>query len=157
MARKARIGVATSKRCLDYLLEKKVVTREVFGRLYQYKLNEDNILTRQIKVAASIAEINESVLVEELIKRFPEITSIVLFGSVATGRDTPKSDIDILVISHKEIKLKPLNAEKMIKRELSIIKYLHSEWRRKAETDKLFYDRVIIEGLPLFGEMPVVK
>jgi predicted nucleotidyltransferase len=157
LAKKAEVGVATAKRCLDYLLEKKIVNRKIIGRLYQFRLNEDNILTRQLKITMSVAEINESELVDELIARYPQIISIILFGSVATGTDTPRSDIDILIISQKQIKIKSLNAEQKLKRELVIIKYLHSEWRKKAETDKAFYDRVIVEGMPLYGELPVVK
>ncbi len=45
----------------------------------------------------------------------------------------------------------------MLKKELAIIKYQHSEWRRKAEIDKVFYDSVIIEGISLYGQLPVVK
>ena len=157
LARKAKIGVATSKRCFDYLLKECIVKREIIGRLYQYKLNEENILTKQLKIAMSIAEINESKLVGELKAKYPQITSIILFGSVATGTDTSDSDVDILIISQREIKLKPLNAEKKLKRELTVIKYLHSEWRHKSKTDKAFYDKVIVEGIPLYGELPVVK
>jgi predicted nucleotidyltransferase len=157
LARKADVGVATAKRCFDYLLEKEIVKREVLGRLYQYKLNEDNILTRQLKIAMSIAGINESGFVKELVTKHPQIISIVLFGSVATGTDMPNSDIDTLIISRNAIKIKPLEAEKKLRRELSIVKYLYSEWRKKAETDKAFYDRIIVEGIPLYGEMPVVK
>lgn len=157
LAKKAKVGVATSKRCFDYLFEKSLVKKEVIGKLYQYNLNEDNILTRYLKIAISIAEINESGLIEELTEKYPQITSIVLFGSTATGTDTPSSDIDILIVSRKNIKIKPLEAEKKIKRELSIVKYLSSEWKKKAETDKAFYDKVITEGIPLYGELPVVK
>lgn len=157
LARNANVGVATAKRCLDYLLEKKIVKREVLGRLYQYKLNDESILLRQLKIALSIAELEESGLVNELLASYPEIIAIILFGSAATGGDTPKSDIDVLVISRKNFKIKALHAEKALKKEVSIVKYLHSEWRKKAENDKAFYDRIIAEGLPLHGELPMVR
>jgi len=156
LAKKAKVGVATSKRCLDYLLEKNIVKREIFGRLYQYKFDDENILTRQLKIAMSAAEIEESGLVDELVEMFPQIISIILFGSVANGKDNPDSDIDVLIVSKKEIKIRPLKAEKKLRRELSIVKYLYSDWRKKAKTDKVFYDKVIVGGIPLYGEMPVV-
>lgn len=156
LAKKAKVSVSTSKRCFDYLLEKDIVRRDVIGKLYQFKLNEENILTRQFKIAFSIAEINDSGLVEELIT-IPQITSITLFGSIALGTDTPNSDIDILIITNKDVKLKPLEAEKKLKKELSIIKYSHSEWRKKAETEKVFYEKIIIDGIPLYGELPVIR
>lgn len=157
LAREADVGVATSKRCFDYLLEKEIVKREVIGRLYQYRLNEDNVLCRQLKIAMSVAEISESGLVKELVAKYPQIISIVLFGSTATGTDAPNSDIDVLVLSMKALRIAPLNAEKKLKRELSLVSCPYPEWRKKAVTDKAFYDKVIVEGIPLCGEMPVVR
>ena len=51
----------------------------------------------------------------------------------------------------------PLKAEKIMKRELSVIKYSYQDWRKKAESDKPFYDNIIVEGIPLYGETPMVK
>ncbi|NQU78783.1 nucleotidyltransferase domain-containing protein [Candidatus Woesearchaeota archaeon] len=157
LAKKAGVGVATAKRCFDYLLKKGIVKRKVIGRLYQFRLDDENILTRQLKISLSIAGITESGLVDELTAAYPQITSITLFGSVAKGTDNPSSDIDILIISRKPIRLKPLAAEKRLERELSVVKYVHPDWRKKAKIDKAFYDGVIIEGMSLYGELPVVK
>jgi len=110
-----------------------------------------------LKISLSIAGITESGLVDELTAAYPQITSITLFGSVAKGTDNPSSDIDILIISRKPIRLKPLAAEKRLERELSVVKYVHPDWRKKAKIDKAFYDGVIIEGMSLYGELPVVK
>ena len=157
LSRNAKVGVATAKRCLDYLFEKKIVKRDVIARLYQYKLDESNILTKQLKISMSIAEINESSMIEELTSSYPGVISITLYGSAANGTDNPKSDIDILIISQKDIKVKPLKSEKKLKKELSLIKYTYKEWKNKAESDKPFYDRVISEGIPVYGEIPMVK
>jgi len=157
LARKAEVGVATSKRCLDYLFENKVVKRKVIGRLYQYQLDQENFLTRQLKTTMSLAEIRKSGLIEEILEKQPNVLSIVLYGSVSTGKDTMKSDIDLLIISTNKLKIGLLKSEKTLKRELSIINYSHSEWRKKSLTDKPFYDSVITEGTRLFGEMPVVR
>ena len=80
-----------------------------------------------------------------------------MYGSSARGEDTKKSDIDTLIISRKPIKLKPFKSEKKIGRELTFVAYTLHEWRKKAYTDKPFYDRVIIDGIVLYGEKPVVK
>jgi len=102
-------------------------------------------------------EISESKLVEELIERFSEISSVVLYGYAARGEDNDKSDIDILVVSRKKTRITGLKAERMLKRELTILSYSSQEWRDKARNDKVFYDRVMIDGLVLYGEMPVVN
>ena len=39
LAKDAKIGLATSKRCLDYLYQKKILKRQTYGRLYQYTLD----------------------------------------------------------------------------------------------------------------------
>ena len=86
-----------------------------------------------------------------------EIIGVYLVGSYARGEENDDSDIDILIISRKEIKLRPLAGEKNLNRELSIIKYTLSEWRRKSRSDAVFYQRVIIDGISLYGELPVVQ
>ena len=157
LAKKSKVSVASAKRCLDYLFEKKIIKREILGKLHQLAFDNSSILTRQLKIAFSIAEICESSIIEELTNNYQDIFSITLFGSIAQGKDTPNSDIDILIISRKEIKLRPLAGEKNLNRELSIIKYTLSEWRRKSRSDAVFYQRVIIDGISLYGELPVMQ
>ncbi len=156
-AKKAGVGVATAKRVLDYLVRRGLVRREILGRLYLHRLDRENVLTRQLKRAFSVAEVMESGLVEELLTVYPHITSVVLFGSAATGMDTSESDIDVLIISRKTLQIGPLQAEKRIARELSLLSCSYSEWKGKAEKERAFYESVILDGLPLYGELPVVK
>jgi len=156
LARKAKIGVSTAKHCLDYLFEKDIVKKQVFGRMYQFEINNENILARQFKITMTVAELEDSGLVKELLQEYPSILSIVLFGSAASGRDSSASDIDILIIASKEIKIIPLKAEKRLKREVSIIKYAYTGWKRKARNDKVFYEKIITEGIALYGELPIV-
>lgn len=155
LAKAAGIGIGTSKQCLDWLLAKEIVKRKVIGKTYQHSLNVDNILTRYAKILVSLNDIQESGIIKELLD-FP-IISVVLYGSVARGDDSPASDIDLLVIAGKEIKIKSMHFGKNLKREVTIICNTLPEWRRKAKEDKPFYDRVIIEGIPLYGELPVVR
>ncbi len=156
-AKKARVGVATAKRVLDYLVERGLVKREILGRLYLHRLDNENVLTRQLKRAFSVAEVIESGLVEELLTVYPHITSVVLFGSVATGTDTSGSDIDVLIISRRTLHIGPLQAEKKLTRELSLLSCSYPKWKGKAENERAFYESVILDGLPLYGELPVVR
>lgn len=77
------------------------------------------------------------------LKRMPEVKAIYLFGSYATGKQKPVSDIDICVITEKNI---PTS------KKLEILSYAG----RKVEIS-LFYDlpisvkaKIFREGLPLF-------
>ena len=77
----------------------------MIGRLYQYQLDQENFLTRQLKTTMSLAEIRKSGLIEEILEKQPNVLSIVLYGSVSTGKDTMKSDIDLLIISTNKLKI----------------------------------------------------
>ncbi len=81
-------------------------------------------------------------VVSEL-KKLPEVKAVYLFGSYATGKAKPISDIDICVITEKDI-------EKSKK--LGILSYSG----KKVEIS-LFYDlpislkaKIFREGMPLF-------
>ncbi|MFH1072303.1 MAG: nucleotidyltransferase domain-containing protein [Nanoarchaeota archaeon] len=156
LSRKADVGVATAKRCIDYLYEKRVVKRKILGNLHQYSLDDGNVLTRQLKIAMTAAEISQSGLVEEARKKHPEVLSIVWYGSTAKGTDTPQSDIDIALITKSPTKVRHMTAEARIAREVSFSSFTLQEWRKKALTDKAYYDAVIIDGICVHGELPVV-
>ncbi len=155
LAKEANVGLGTAKSCLDYLYAKKLLNKKVIGKTHQYNLNK-YFLTKHIRLLSSLAQLSEAGLVEEILEKYKDIISIVLYGSVARGEDNPISDIDILIVARKKLKITPLKAEKRINREVVILNYSITEWKEKAKTDKAFYDRVIIDGIPLYGEMPAV-
>lgn len=154
-ARNIKIAPSTAKTSLDFLLGQGVLEKRSLGKNSLFKV-KDGALTRQIKMLYSIAELDVSGLAKELLSRHPEIVSIIVYGSVAKGEDTNKSDIDILIISRKKIEIKELKSEKMLKRQLSIICHTYNEWKEKSEKEKAFYYNVILNCVPLYGEKPVV-
>lgn len=156
IAEKSGVGVTTSKMCLDYLLSKAMVKRNIIGRSYFYSFNLSNFLARHIKVLLSLYEINDSGIVNELVSEYP-VSSIILYGSVARGEDDARSDIDILVMSRKKTRISSLKAERKLGRELTILTYTLLEWKAKSKEDKVFYDRIIVDGIPLYGDIPIVR
>lgn len=154
LAKKAKTGIGTAKTYIDFLYEKRVLNRKILKRNYFFSLNKESLITKQIKILKSIIELEP--LVNEIVQKYPQTISILLYGSCAKGEDTTKSDIDILIISRKPIKIKPFKSEKNIKREITFITFTPSEWKKKAKTDKVFYDNVIIYSTSLYGEKPVV-
>ncbi len=154
-ARKLNISSSTTKRMLDYLLAKDIVEKRQRGKNHLFKIKQ-HYLARQIKILYSLSEIRSSGIVEELLEKRPEILSIILYGSVARGDDDDRSDIDILVITRKESELPELTGEQRINREVSFLHYTYTEWKKKAEKDRVFYQQVILNCIPLYGEKPVV-
>ena len=69
-----------------------LVTREEVGNLVFYRGNMDSALLRQMKICFTLFELNG--LVRALA---PIASSIVLYGSCATGEDTVESDIDLFI------------------------------------------------------------
>lgn len=156
VARETGLSVSAAKYCLDYLLGREIVVREIIGKTHQYYLNLENPLTRQYKLLFAIEAILDSGIINVL-KNVPGVGSIVLYGSVARGEDDAKSDIDILVIARRKRVVPTIEFEHKIGKTINIKWHTPSEWMDKAVKDKVFYDRVIINGILLFGEMPVVK
>ena len=82
-----------------------------------------------------------------------------MYGSCATGTDASGSDLDLLLITrkHEEPSQKRLDdLSKRTSRTVQLLKYTPEAWVRKARVDRPFYERVIIDGIPIVGSLPVV-
>ena len=155
IARKSSIAPSAAKYIMDFLLSNSVVEKRILGKMHLFKI-KNNFLTKNMKILYSLYEINSSKLTEEIIKRDNTVMSIILYGSVAKGEDDSKSDIDLLIISRKKLNIPDLKSENKLKRELNIIKYAYNEWKQKAQKDRVFYENIILNCIPLYGEKPVV-
>lgn len=157
-AKQAGVSKFASKKCLDYLLERGMITLEKVGKIHRCQANPDSYLARQWKVIFSLEELKDAKVVENLLKKERKITNIIIYGSVATGKDDEHSDIDMLVVGDVSQKKKRELAAlaQGTSRELNISVYTHLEWRKKASANKIFYEQVIIDSISLYGEKPVV-
>ncbi|MEK6861705.1 MAG: nucleotidyltransferase domain-containing protein [Nanoarchaeota archaeon] len=155
VARKVKIGPSTAKETLDYLMSQNILDMRIVGKNHLFKV-KSNVLTNQIKILYTVFEIESSGIIEELIKKIPDILSIAIYGSTARGDDDDKSDIDLLVIVRKKSNIPTLKNEKFLSRELSITIYTYKEWKDKAEKDKIFYYNVISNSITIYGEKPIV-
>ena len=152
------VSVNASKYSLDFMLKKSLIRLEKIGRTYQYQANLDNFLTRQWKTLFSLEELERAGIVESIVKTKQSILSIILYGSVAVGRDDENSDIDIIVIADtdQEGKKEIASFAHGTKREVNISVYSPYEWKEKAKKDTIFYEHVIIDSIALYGEKPVI-
>jgi len=156
LAKKSGISVFSAKKSIDELIKEKILIEIKRGKMRYVKVNADNLFFRHLKIAFSIKKIEESGLIEYLVKNVPAIHSILLFGSMARGEDDENSDIDLLVIGQKK-KIDLSRFEEMLGKEIRAIIMKWTEWREKARDDKAFYIEVITKGIVLYGEVPVVE
>lgn len=121
-----------------------------------FKANLESVSFRQIKILFSIKKIEDSGIIEGFKKE--KISHLVLFGSSALGLDDIKSDIDLICIGiDKKIAFDILKEkEKIFDKEINMHFFSWNEWKRNAKDNKAFYQDVLLKGINLIGEKPVV-
>ncbi|MCS7365368.1 MAG: nucleotidyltransferase domain-containing protein [archaeon GB-1867-035] len=156
LSRRLNISVYTLKHVVDELVDMNLIEEYRRANLRVFKANMKNLFFKYLKIAFNIKLILDSGLINYIRQTIPAVSSIILFGSMAKGEDTIKSDLDLLVIGYKRfLDLTPY--EKRLQRRIQLIIYKWSEWRAKADENEAFYYEVILHGIPLYGEKPVVK
>jgi len=101
------------KKVLDELEKMNIITIRTFGRAYAFKLNTDSYGASIVKAIFEAEEETLSELKKMLREKLdvPEIISVALFGSVAQGKETPRSDIDILIVTQEREKTEGIITE----------------------------------------------
>ncbi|MBI2133441.1 nucleotidyltransferase domain-containing protein [Candidatus Woesearchaeota archaeon] len=156
LATKLKISPFAAKKYSDLLIREGLLTEEKKANLRIFRANMSNLFFRQLKIAFSIESILKSGLIEHLNKNIPNLSSIVLFGSKAKGEDDEKSDFDMLVIGKaKHIDLSAF--ETKLNREINIHFLSWGDWNKSARENSAFYYEVISRGIPLIGDLPIVK
>jgi len=85
LARLLGIGVGSASETLARLAEAGLVHREERGRLVVYRAAMDSPLLREVKICATLIELNPLILCLR-----GDVTRVILFGSTATGDDTTR-------------------------------------------------------------------
>src|ERR1700694_1793409 len=103
LARHAGRGSAEGIRsAADRLVAQGVVSRRAAGSAHLYRLNRDHLAAPYI---AGLATLREQLLerLRELVAAWEEpAVMAMLFGSVARGSAAAESDLDLLVVRHKD-------------------------------------------------------
>ncbi len=155
LAKAIGISPGASGTAFEYMKKKNIVTLKIVGKTYQYKANLENPLCRQWKILFNLDQLADSGIVEQIVEKIPNLLSVLLYGSFAKGTNDEKSDVDLLVITQKPVKISFRLGEK-IKRETNLTIFSLSEWKKKAAKDKVFYENIIYDSIVLHGERPVV-
>lgn len=156
LAKKLKLSPFSIKKYVDLFIEEDLVIEEKRANLRYFKANINNFVFKYIKITTNLYTIQKAGLLEFLREKITNLSSITLFGSIARGEDDGKSDIDLIVIG----KTKYLNLSEIegkLGRDIRPHIYSWGEWNKKSKQDSPFYFEVITHGIPLYGELPIVK
>lgn len=154
-ARLLNMSPMTVKRSLDFLLNNKLIVKEVSKNRILYSANMQNPAFKHIKISRSLSMLLQKDVVEFIKKKVPGVNAVILYGSYAKGEETRDSDMDMLVIAPAK---KDISGEisKIMGKDVNVSFFSPAEWSRQARTNRAFYLDVITEGIILYGTRPVV-
>lgn len=156
LAKKLKISPFATKKYADILVKERLILEERRANLRYLKANISNLFYKHLKISYNMRQLLKSGIIDFLKNNIANITSIVLFGSLAKGEDNKESDIDILIIGkQKYIDLDSF--ENKLNKEITLHFFSWSEWNEKAKEDHPFYYEIINHGIPLYGELPLTK
>lgn len=107
IAKSTGMSCGTIYPALNELLETRITIQRKVGRSILYKINQNHILYGKIRELIELEKKSLFNIAKEFTSSISKeyISAIILFGSVARGDFTEKSDIDIL-ISYKNERVK---------------------------------------------------
>jgi len=156
LSRKTKTSVYATKITVDKLVKQNILLENRQGNLRVIKPNMENQFFKQLKIAYSIKKIIESNIIKHLETNIPAISHIILYGSTAKGEDDEKSDIDLLIIGQRKM-IDISKYQTKIGKEINLIIMRWSDWREQPKSNKAFYREILTNGIPLYGDIPVIE
>ncbi len=93
------------KKVLDELEKTNAIAVRTLGRSYAFKLNTNSYAASIVEKTFELERQALQELKDTIINKIesPMVTSVALYGSIVEGKETPRSDIDLLIVTnHKE-------------------------------------------------------
>ena len=143
----SQIGRGTIKRELERLESSGIVVKQRIGNQNHYQANSACPIFQEllglIRKTFGVADVIKSALDPIL----GEVVLGFIYGSVAKGEDTAKSDIDLLIVSnvltYSEVMERLLEAETSLARPVNPSIYNVEQIEKKLEQDNVFVSRVM--------------
>lgn len=140
------MGVATIKRELDRMLEAGVISMTKIGNQHHYKANaECPIYSELLGIVKKTFGIVD-VIKPALLPLAEHISWAFIFGSVASGKETSGSDIDLLIIGDvglKDIASDLYEVQDMLGREINPKIYSKAEWIKMKNNKDAFIKEIL--------------
>jgi predicted nucleotidyltransferase len=150
----AEVSPSTAKRFLDFYEANGFLVKERKANLVLFRADVENNSFRFMKVALFLFKARP--LTDFLTEAYT-VSSIILYGSCARGENGPESDVDLLVVGRRAEKMNLTRYESMLGRKINMIIFDLREWEEKADEDRAFYERILVDGIVLQGTLPVVS
>jgi len=120
LARQTKLSPAGALKSLRRLEERQLVIREKTIATDNFKANLESKEFRNLKWIYNVYSMKNSGLDDFLNEKYGFPEAIVLFGSYSKGEDLETSDIDLAIITKKEISLDLSKFEKVLERKISV-------------------------------------
>lgn len=162
LARRASLSHPTVLSVLDVLHDHGMVTVRREPKRDAYGMNREHVLSRKVielfEWEAGLLTQLETFLTSEIKRRFPRTRLAILFGSIAEGRGSATSDVDLFLLTTKGPDLEEAVTEldeavrmRFGNRAAVIVEDLpRGEFLRRASRNRL-WDRILKTGIPLIG------
>ncbi|PCI14351.1 MAG: transcriptional regulator [Thiotrichales bacterium] len=158
IVRLAGVGIGTVQRELARLSEVGLILISAQGNQKHYQANPDSPIFEELRGIVVKTFGIADVLKEALLPFASKIKIAFIYGSVARGGETVKSDIDLMLISSKvsyvALMEQLAEAEAQLGRPVNPTVYSPRELRRKLGDGSAFLQRVLQQPkIMLMGEM----
>ena len=150
LVRRLKISPRTAQMYLNLYEKEGLLERERLGNLSIYRL-KTTPLTREIKKVYFLLHFFPEV--KNIVKDNPDIITIALYGSHASGEYDQTSDIDLLILSQKKtLNLESVkNIERKMKKEVRIQVLSIGEWKTLLKKCDLFALSILRNHIILHG------
>lgn len=136
--------------------KKKILKSEKRLNHLLFKANIKNVRFKQLKINYNLNLLQDSGIINHLIKEFNYPEAIILFGSLAKGENIPSSDIDLLIISSSKKEIKLDKFEKKLGHKIQIFIRSNKDIEKMKEKNKGLLNNWI-NGLVIYGFWEVFK
>ncbi len=142
------VGLGPLQRELRQLTDAAIILRTIRGNHVYYQANPDSLIFNELKNIVRKTFGVADVIRKALEKDTDKIRVAFIFGSIARSADSKASDIDVMLIGEITFDeaitiLTP--AEESLHREINIVVYPVSEFRKKIREDHYFVKTVLEE------------
>lgn len=145
--RLAGVGTGAVTRELDKLVSSGLITVIRTGNQKHYQANPSSPIYSELRGIVLKSFGVSDVLRQALIPFVGRIQVAFIYGSVAKGQDTAKSDIDLMVVSdevgYPDLFTVLSSAEKDLGRQISPTIYTHADWEKRRVEGNDFLARIM--------------